>query len=286
MSHAPILTRIAFIILIASAATPAHAMRDPIGYPDGMNTYAGYHILHGSVDPMGLEFVQKSWTRDDYYRQMWKPRHKQYLPKIDSAASIRAFEKIEDLFREQLDRGCVGVTCVNLGDLTLDPRRPWPDMSNCYKTLPEAQQAQSQLTCPQGECAELYSIHYWPGGTEGQSFVADPNTGKVDMSQWTGGNFKPMPGGGSGVNFDFGYYDPRTGHIWHADMYHNPDRDGDGEGDRYPFADIREMEVLESSIDKWQEGYNDFMENGVLGEVWCTACTRWRGRPRGSSNKP
>ncbi len=54
MSHAPILTRIAFIILIASAATPAHAMRDPLGYPDGLNTYAGYHIMHGTHDPYGL----------------------------------------------------------------------------------------------------------------------------------------------------------------------------------------------------------------------------------------
>lgn len=28
--------------------------RDPAGYPDGMNTYAGYHIQYGGVDPMGL----------------------------------------------------------------------------------------------------------------------------------------------------------------------------------------------------------------------------------------
>src|SRR5690606_117083 len=29
--------------------------RDPLGYPDGMNTYAAYHILHGTLDPDGLK---------------------------------------------------------------------------------------------------------------------------------------------------------------------------------------------------------------------------------------
>ena len=29
--------------------------RDPLGYPDGMNTYAAYHVLYGGVDPWGME---------------------------------------------------------------------------------------------------------------------------------------------------------------------------------------------------------------------------------------
>jgi len=28
--------------------------RDPLGYPDGLNTYAAYHVLWGGVDPFGL----------------------------------------------------------------------------------------------------------------------------------------------------------------------------------------------------------------------------------------
>ncbi len=28
--------------------------RDPIGYPDGPNAYAGYAAMYGSVDPFGL----------------------------------------------------------------------------------------------------------------------------------------------------------------------------------------------------------------------------------------
>ncbi len=29
--------------------------RDPAGYVDGMNRYAGYHVMHGGVDPSGLQ---------------------------------------------------------------------------------------------------------------------------------------------------------------------------------------------------------------------------------------
>lgn len=28
--------------------------RDPLGYPDGLNTYAAYHVMYGGTDPMGL----------------------------------------------------------------------------------------------------------------------------------------------------------------------------------------------------------------------------------------
>jgi RHS repeat-associated protein len=30
--------------------------RDPLGYPDGMNAYAGYHVMWGGVDPLGLRW--------------------------------------------------------------------------------------------------------------------------------------------------------------------------------------------------------------------------------------
>ena len=31
------------------------AQTDPLGYPDGLNPYAGYHVMWGGVDPWGLE---------------------------------------------------------------------------------------------------------------------------------------------------------------------------------------------------------------------------------------
>ena len=33
--------------------------RDPVGYPDGMNSYAAHHVLRGGVDPSGGELVQR-----------------------------------------------------------------------------------------------------------------------------------------------------------------------------------------------------------------------------------
>lgn len=30
--------------------------RDPLGYPDGLNAYAAYHVMHGGLDPTGLEW--------------------------------------------------------------------------------------------------------------------------------------------------------------------------------------------------------------------------------------
>ncbi|MEM6259383.1 MAG: LamG-like jellyroll fold domain-containing protein [Planctomycetota bacterium] len=37
--------------------------RDPLGYVDGMNTYAAYHVMWGGVDPLGL--AAKQYTRKD-----------------------------------------------------------------------------------------------------------------------------------------------------------------------------------------------------------------------------
>jgi len=39
--------------------------RDPIGYPDGMNSYAGYHVLEGLLDPYGLspELAPETWKQ-------------------------------------------------------------------------------------------------------------------------------------------------------------------------------------------------------------------------------
>ncbi|MBX2850875.1 MAG: hypothetical protein KTR15_03915 [Phycisphaeraceae bacterium] len=39
--------------------------RDPLGYPDGLNTYAAYHVMWGGVDPMGLEW-------EDQGENIWK----------------------------------------------------------------------------------------------------------------------------------------------------------------------------------------------------------------------
>lgn len=42
------------IVLAATALLLAVPSTARAGYPDGMNRYAGYHIMHGGVDPSGL----------------------------------------------------------------------------------------------------------------------------------------------------------------------------------------------------------------------------------------
>ena len=41
------------IVLAATALLLAVPSTARAGYPDGMNRYAGYHIMHGGVDPYG-----------------------------------------------------------------------------------------------------------------------------------------------------------------------------------------------------------------------------------------
>jgi RHS repeat-associated protein len=46
------------------------ATRDPSGYPDGLNAYAAYHVLHGGLDPSGLRLTEhdhrnhQTWIRN------------------------------------------------------------------------------------------------------------------------------------------------------------------------------------------------------------------------------
>lgn len=40
------------------------AQRDPLGYPDGMNGYAGHHVVYRALDPTGTQI----WTQDRRYK--------------------------------------------------------------------------------------------------------------------------------------------------------------------------------------------------------------------------
>jgi RHS repeat-associated protein len=45
---------------------------DPLGYPDGMNRFAGYHVLHGGLDPSGLVRPDEFWHQwSQAERQAW-----------------------------------------------------------------------------------------------------------------------------------------------------------------------------------------------------------------------
>ena len=52
---------LAAVVLLLSIPSTARA-----GYPDGMNSYAAYHVMHGGVDPTGLWKIKRNggaWAR-------------------------------------------------------------------------------------------------------------------------------------------------------------------------------------------------------------------------------
>ncbi len=56
---------------ILDPLTGRFLQRDPLGYPDGMNAYAGYHVMWGGVDPMG-EKIQERKSGDTCYLHIYK----------------------------------------------------------------------------------------------------------------------------------------------------------------------------------------------------------------------
>lgn len=57
--------------------------RDPMGYPDGMNAYAGYHVMYGSVDPWGL-------SCEDPCDEAWDEAHEHWMANRDGPAERTA----------------------------------------------------------------------------------------------------------------------------------------------------------------------------------------------------
>jgi len=60
----PVLMASLVLLIVSADAAAMYAprlgrfmQRDPIGYPDGMSTYAGYHAMRGAVDPSGMTIV-------------------------------------------------------------------------------------------------------------------------------------------------------------------------------------------------------------------------------------
>ncbi|MFO0831461.1 MAG: RHS repeat-associated core domain-containing protein [Phycisphaerales bacterium] len=171
----------------------------------------------------------------------------------------------------QLARGCVGVTAASLGS---------PEtFKHCYSTRAQAIKKQSELSlgcgCGKGKRPKLFSIHFWDDtGKDGVNpdVTIDPSTHEADLSNWDRlGRVKtrdPVTGRviARYYNYDFGFcnsYDE----IVHADHYHNPDRDGDGQGDYFPTLPIDTATIYVSDLVEWQKSNLDFNS-----EVWCVQC--------------
>jgi RHS repeat-associated protein len=222
--------------------------RDPIG--EGIiidfNLYAfAANRSSYRIDLLGLR-------TEVSFEKYWDSYHKKYPAMNDH--QIRWAQKM-------LRRGCVGITCINLGDD--------PEAKNCFTSLELAKEKQESMK--KGKCCpQIYSIHYYNNTGKNKRYPDSKlkNDGKeVDMSNW---DKESRPGknkeGNGWVNFDYGFLNP-DGTITHADMYHNPDVDGDGKGDNYRKLPIREGTIYISSIEEWKKSYDDFNS-----EVWCVQC--------------
>ena len=104
-------------LLFAAIASPAQAMyhpgmgrfmqRDMLGYPDGMNRYAAYHVMHGGLDPTGLGWVedqlaQQAGIPDDEIRAAnsngYSALDPQYVPQKNPYSQYYEGKKRNDEF--------------------------------------------------------------------------------------------------------------------------------------------------------------------------------------------
>jgi len=226
--------------------------RDPMGERGGINLHG--FIDNDPTDAIDVLGAKKSIPWQDYW-DMWKNLH----PGLDPLQLKWA--------EQSLARGCIGVTCINLGDQ--------PKFTDCYKTKAKAE-AKQALVKKKCQCDDtgIFSVHLWNDkGKDGkQPDLTFDSNGKADLSNWNSSG-RPAPyNGGGGYNFDFGWVNP-NGTIHHANHYHNPDLNGDGKGDYFPNLPVTDASVYFSDTSEWQNGapsryqYDDFNA-----EVWCVQC--------------
>lgn len=124
--------------------------------------------------------------------------------------------------------------------------------------------------CKNG-CPMIFSIHLWDDRGIDKKFpdVLFNDGGKADLQNWDRHSRPPDGKGNLYVNFDFGFYNESKGNIIHANHYHNPDLNGDGEGDYYPSKPIMKATIYFSSMNEWKQSYADFNS-----EVWCVQCSQ------------
>jgi RHS repeat-associated protein len=221
--------------------------RDPIEENGGLNLYG--FVDNDPINYFDTDGLRKDSSRGSYWRE-WKKNN----PNRDKNGDSQR--------KKTLNRGCVGITCLNLGTPGM------PDTSNCYRmrAQAEARQAEMKKNC---ECSgtspnktpsepRIYSIHLWNDtGKDGKNpDVTFDSAGKADMWNW---DYDPQPSPDDRwVNFDYGWLN-NSGTIQHANHLHDP------------WGKYGSMKVYESTEAEWQRSYKDFNT-----EVWCTACNKDR----------
>ena len=188
---------------------------------------------------------QRRYSREQYI-ELWEQEQGR---KMTSAES------------DTIKRGCIGITAANLrgGGNPLDSAvATYGDFATAIADMKERNATAnwwSNLPVVGGMFSDLryvvFAKLFWSNQDkttdvskpDPNAFLADPNTGKIDM---TGYNYVAQPGF---VNFDYGFWDESTQSFWHANHmeYSDPAKQA---------ADP--MKVLQSTKDKFAAGYVDF----------------------------
>lgn len=182
--------------------------------------------------------------------------------------------KMTPVERETINRGCIGITAVNLAG----GGNPLDYAVGIYGTFEQAHQKMIEKNRVLDEMARrpgstvgraryvLFAKLFWSNQSHiweerlkpnEKAFLPDPETGKVDM---TGYRYYPQsrystdPATGerrqsSYVNFDYGFWDEASQSFWHANhmQYKDPE-----------MAKKHPMIVLQSTKEKFCKGYMDF----------------------------
>lgn len=210
-----------------------------------LGTPLGQKLPEGAEKPVyGEDHDQRRYSREQYER-MWEEEQGR---------------KLNPQERATIERGCIGITAnniagggnplqyseANFGDF--DRGHKYMQMKNKELHEMRANPATKHLA-PEGEYV-LFAKLFWSNQAEGdnkapddKAFVADPKTGRMDMS---GYKYKGQPGY---VNFDYGFWDDSTSCFWHANHmeYKDPEK-----------RKTNPMKVYQSTKDKFVAGYIDF----------------------------
>jgi RHS repeat-associated protein len=170
--------------------------RDPLQYINGASLYLAYFAVILGDDPSGLEYSSPATlsTLADKMRQSGDNTITMSLSGGWSLMQWSAY-RMPPESADDWKKGCVGVTGCHLGK---DPRNK-ESFSNCFTDFVLAQDRQRQMS--EGNCCPeifSYTSHVGPS----------PHVGSDGAVDWG-----DQPIGNGFQDFDFQYFDPRTG-VW------------------------------------------------------------------------
>ena len=223
--------------------------RDPISEQGGWNLYG--FVKNCSVSSTDKRGLKKAEPLQDYWDRWEKSKVGQLSKQQLNWA------------RKMLANGCIGITIIALGRL--------PKYENCFKTFTLAQKEYDKMkkdkSCGKN-CPIIYSVHF---GEKKPGDIAEFDKNDKLIKKITFNDIRLNPRNPSSVNFDFGLCNGNQ--IEHADMYDNPDLDGDRIGDYFPHKPIRNATHFTSSFSEWSAGapaYYQYMDFNA--EIWCVEC--------------